>query len=170
MGFLKAYSFVSPRRDGGEGPLLDPQSLLAYIDRQVAAGELQTWNVLVKSLEVRPDAPRVPELNCLGDVVPVTRSRHSGTKYKVGVITDPADLKCDLPAADDARRTHPLLVIYPISRRSAPRCGSDSQARGGIPKLVPLFEDLPATHDVIGIAVTLPPSASEPYNYIGQTL
>jgi hypothetical protein len=168
LAFLRAYHFVPQRTDGGPG--LDAEELVAYIERQIIAGELRSWSVAVKSQQDgRRNTPPPIKLGGLPQaIIPVIRNRHSGTEYKVGVISDPPDLVADLPAGtptDKHRldvRFNPLIVIYPIWQDSRPLRPSRT--------LVPLFDGIADPRTVIGLAIDFPESRSEPYSYVAQLL
>ena len=157
MEFLNAYVFENSQAG------LDSENMKKYIKRHTH-NELKHWNVSVASHKGSYGYEAVS----FGDlsVYPVNRSRHQKTKYKIGVISDPSDLVIDLDQQGSINkdphknRRLPLLVLYIISKDSAPK--------HIITELEPLFKDLDEKENVLGFAIVFPKSKSEPYGYVAQ--
>jgi hypothetical protein len=103
------------------------------------------------------------------DIIPMERSRVAEMKYKVGVISSPANLKLDDPIYVSKCRSveqNPLLLLYRISKDSKP---SDKEYRPGKRhNTIALFEGLDNKVDVLGLVIEFPKSKIEPYDYISQ--
>lgn len=170
--FLYRYSFADRESTGGPG--LDYERLLAYIFRRLndQNPELQNWSVSL-----------VGNLNPLsGSDDPVTyggmslnrirRSRkHTERGYNIGVLTEPDHLRVDLfenaeSPYDGRSPQNPLLLLYLIWRGSTARVYIENP---GYDQRIDLYRYLDSDQvDVLGLAVVLPRSDYEPYNYIGQ--
>jgi hypothetical protein len=145
----------------------------AYIDRQVATGELVRWAVAVRGLRTRDRTLGDADWGVHGGKIhQISRTRIKDSD-SLGVITSPGDEELGLSedalarmrefteAGDTAnvaaRKARPaeegLLLLYPISRRS----GHDLEG-GGIRRR--LYED-PSDHrarDLIALAISFPQS------------
>lgn len=148
--------------------------LCAYIDRQQEQGELTRWTVAIKGRR-NIDATLGEALWGVpgGRIAQIARNRLLSDPNSLGVITEPGDEEAGLspellaqarqvaqvenrdrnPAARSVRPpTDGLLLLYPISRHSAPGPRSNTRLR--------LFEDPsgPQARDVIAFALSFPPS------------
>lgn len=162
--FLRSYK-VHPSH--GQ---LDSTLLIDYIEKQA----LDTWNVVV----VEPDSGKESEqvLGELGRVRLVRRSALVGAAEDacIKALMSKGDLLADLPTVPDPRPTDdweshkkardgqpPLLLLYPIERRSDPR-----QIGGKDPTRVPLD----AVHDVLGLALCFPGDHARAQVYVAARL
>ena len=164
--FLKHYYFVD--KDSLGGPGLDSSSLLTYIERRLKDihPELTNWSVALVG-NTKPTENNKP-INYGGIILNrIQRSRkHTARGYNIGVLTDPKNLKIDL--ADDEVRSeqNPLLLLYLIWKDS--KAGKQN-IKPQFGERIDLFRNLNSEkHDCLGLAIVLPESKYEPYNYIGQ--
>ena len=179
--FLLTYRTVQDRTS------FDADAAAKYIEVQVEHNELVSWKVAIATQNRLNDRLGVADLNIevLGPVNTISRTRLTKDKNSIGVLTNPADksgtprqgdeeiglndeaiLRARQEYADDryekirdallAQRpaAEGLLLIYPISRHSRPRSGSDTR--------LALFERPDEEGEtVIGVALAFPPSDSE---------
>lgn len=146
----------------------------AYIDRQIAVGELVRWTIAARGLQSRDRMLGEAAWGIAGGHIwQISRTRIKDTD-SLGVITSPGDEAIGLSeeartrmeeylAAGErsenvaARRARPpeegLLLIYPISRMS----GHDAEG-GGVRR--PLYDDPrdPRAKDLVAIAISFPHS------------
>lgn len=168
LEFLRRY------RTDAQARSISLPLICAYIERQVAQGELVQWTVAVRGRET-PDRQLgeaswgVPG----GQIWQMSRTRIRDTD-SVGVITSPRDEAIGLgPEAlarmqeyiqqgisdnPAARRARPpqegLILLYPISKHS----GYDMES-GTIRRPLYANADDPRARDLIGLAVSFPQSA-----------
>lgn len=154
---------------------IHPPSVIEYIDKQIANGELTRWRILVSCASVsRQGAGWTEDLGIQGmPIVPlIARSRLANDPTSLGVVTDPEAELLGLSeeaktAAEDAfaeglfpsratayrsRRSasEGLLVIYPISPRSGPGRNASNRVAlftnpEGLPTLVAYSLSFPAS-------------------------
>ena len=169
--FLARYRFVE--KEGMYGPGLDHRRLLEYISRRMSDThpELTQWSVAVAG-NLRPQYPGDPVLYGGLRINRPGRSRKYTEKgYNIGVLTESADLKIDLVpnAADpyDGRSPqNPLLLLYLIAKESK---SGTFRPDPSVNERIDLFQGIETKKkDVLGIAIVLPASPSEPNDYIGQ--
>jgi len=166
--------FLSRYRTDAQARSISLPLICAYIERQVAQGELAQWTVAVRGRESRDR--RLGEANWGvpgGQIYQLSRTRIRDTD-SVGVITSPGDEAIGLgPEAlarmqeymqqgvsdnPAARRARPpqegLILLYPISKHS----GFDLEM-GSIRR--PLYANVedPRARDLIGMAISFPQSA-----------
>lgn len=169
LGFLRRY------RTDAQARSISLPLICAYIERQVALGELVHWTIAVRGRESRDTTLGEADWGVAGGHIwQLSRTRIRDTD-SVGVITSPGDEAIGLsPAAlarmqeyqqqgdsdnPAARRARPpqegLILLYPISKRS----GYDLQS-GTIRR--PLYEnpDDPRARDLIGMAISFPQSTN----------
>lgn len=163
LNFLNTYTFA--KKDDVSGPALDSISMIEYIKRLNSKGELLKWNVgIISNIKTESNKDSTVKWGEL-DILPVTRSRVAGTKYKVGVTSSPPELLLDNPekTALEYRsiNQNPLLLLYRISKDSKPAT---------VGKLIPLFEGLTSKIDVLGLVIEFPESIVEPFDYVGQNI
>jgi hypothetical protein len=149
-----------------------------YIERSVAAGELRNWTIAVRGREsLAPDLGEADWGLSTGRIAQISRSRIGATD-SLGVITSTGDEMIGLPselvalaeanlraareagskksenrAAREVRDPdHGLLLLYPISRYSAPE-RSPSARR-------PIFANPNSAdaRDLVGLAISFPKS------------
>ena len=167
LGFLEAYEVDEQSRS------ISLPLIRAYIDRQVATGELVRWTVAVRGLKSRDRALGEAQWNIPGRRIwQISRTRIKDSD-SLGVITSPGDEEIGLAgdalarkqqlmdggdgANVAARKARPpeegLLLLYPISRRSGHDLGN-----GGIRR--PLYENAgdELTRDLVAIAISFPQS------------
>jgi len=144
----------------------------AYIDRQVATGELVRWTIAVRGLKTRDRTLGDADWGVPGGAIhQISRTRIKDSD-SLGVITSPGDEEIGLSeeararmqqfaeqgdtANVAARKARPaeegLLLLYPIGRKSG------YELRGGMRK--PLFDnaDAPQARDLIALAISFPQS------------
>lgn len=170
--FLHSYNFVDRESTGGPG--LDSERFLAYIFRRLydQNPELQYWNVAVVGNDNPLTGSDDPTTYGGLSINRIQRSRkHTERGYNVGVLSEPRHLRIDLPVDAESpydRRSpqNPLLLLYLIWRNS--RAGKHIE-NPLVNQRIDLYRDISSERiDVLGIAIVLPRSPSEPYNYIGQ--
>lgn len=167
--FLNKYIFVTKEETGGPG--IDEERLLSYIFRRLsdANSELNNWSVAVVG-NAKP-TQRNPTLK-FGDLSlnRIQRSRKYTEKgYNIGVLTEPSHLTIDLPqgaSRKDRSPQNPLLLLYLVWKDSEARKYIMNPAFG---QRIDLYRFLETERiDVLGLAIDLPESRYEPFNYIGQ--
>jgi hypothetical protein len=172
MEFLNRYIFAGRESTGGPG--LDSERLLEYIYRRLndQNPELQNWSVALVG-NMNPITGSDDPINYGGlQINRIQRSRkHTAKGYNIGVLTEPDHLRIDLRKGaespyDERSPQNPLLLLYLIWR--------DSRALKSVEN--PLYDQRIDLYrfvdtervDVLGLAIVLPRSEYEPYNYIGQ--
>jgi len=159
---------------------IDPDSICEYIHRQVQQGELTRWRVLVCAAKDVSERLGTENLNIEGmaDIPLIERSRKIDPPSSCGVITDKddethglSDTQVQLAEQEWAQRQHStrahsfraqrdpaegLLLVYPISKNSAPRRGVGSR----VTRRQPLFDNSDEGVTVIGYAISFPNSES----------
>ena len=169
LDFLRRFSIDEQTRS------LSLPLICAYIERQIMQGELVEWIVSIRSRESMDR--RLGEANWGvpgGRIFNLGRSRIRDTD-SVGVITSPGDEAVGLdvgrreqmqeyirkgqgenPAARRSRLPREgLILLYPISKYS----GYDLEP-GSIRRPLYTEPEDPRAHDLIGLAVSFPQSAS----------
>jgi Z1 domain len=161
--FLRKYKLHETHRQ------FSTDRLIEYITRQNEKdGSLKAWNVAVVSAEggARSDTALGP----LGHVETVSRAKLKlDGDADIKALMSRADVVVDMPKFDlskdagwkDLKRqrqailgSRPLLLLYPIDRRSKPR--DDSRTR----------IDLDAAGDVLGLGIIFPaPESAVPLGY-----
>ena len=174
LGFLHEYQTID------EDPI-DPSSIAQYIHLQIDQHELTKWRVLVCAAKTPSDRLGTEDLGVQGmpEIPLLERSRKKLQPTSCGVITDKDDethglTPDEIQAAEDAFETgvYPtmahaqraqrspdegLLLIYPISKFSAPRKSNNPDK----PSLrLPLFDDPERGVTVVGYALSFPYSES----------
>ena len=170
--FFHSYSFHENHH-----PRLSRQTILDYISRQNALGDLLTWNVLVVGAMDRSER-RAIDLGLDAKIALLVRSRlrtGGGSSANLKTVMSKADLVADLAADDDdlagsaqnqstvqLLRSRPrgtgLLALYPIDRDSAPT------ERG-------VREPLDALEDVLGVGIVFPETDEmTPVKYVAAAL
>lgn len=146
-----------------------------YIARQNELGELRNWTVAIKGRESRDEDLGDSDLVVNGrSIFPVSRTRKVSNTNSLGVVTSPGDEEEGLSAEQlaearsryqvegldrnrAARSKRPatdgLLLIYPISRYSAPKSRRAGSRR-------PLYDDpdSPQARGIIALAISFPHS------------
>lgn len=151
--FISEYSFHTNSE-------LRSDLLLNYINRQVAAGSLTSWNVVVMGR--RPPGKAI-QLGLSAQTLLISRSKLSSssteTMANIGTLMSKPDRVADLlPAADVKPSTtdkelqdlrdddgHGLLLLYPIDKDSQPKPGAKKYR-----------EALDAAGHLIGVAFSFP--------------
>ncbi|MEM4091237.1 MAG: Z1 domain-containing protein, partial [Thermoplasmatales archaeon] len=176
IGFLESFAHDSAPRSEFSTSLI-----CSYIKHQVGIGELTGWTVSIRGREAKHKDLGETSWRVGGKPInQIGRSRISLTN-SLGVITSSEDEKIglsdealakveEMKEADPqlseraaARRVRPpqegLLLIYPISRNSAPENSTEQRGKKVRRRL---FEDTrdPRIRDLIGIAVSFPESRS----------
>ncbi len=179
--FLNKYVFVDKESSGKRG--LDSYRMLSYIYRRLnhENRELKDWRIALVGNE-KPTSENRPVEYGGFELNRVQRSRkHTEAGYNIGVLTEPDHLRIDLPPEpeDDSNNNvpyyirarnpqNPLLLLYVV--------WSESKARVPIPKeklqpgqRINLYEFIDSEKiDVLSLAIILPRSACEPFDYVGQ--
>ena len=157
--------------------VFDADALADYVQRQAEDHrELESWHVAVRGLQKPSGTLGTEDLGIHGGPVInlMSRSQMRTAAGSVGVLTDPEDLSLGLTneqrrEAEARVRTKEfrtkqaalisvrsaaqgLLLIYPVSRNSAPEPGMTNR--------IPLFTDPEFGCTVIGVALVFPPSQS----------
>ncbi|MHB1708463.1 MAG: Z1 domain-containing protein [Thermoplasmataceae archaeon] len=151
------------------------QLISAYIDHQLKVGELTNWTVSIRGRETENNDLGATKWKVEGKSIwQVSRTRIKNT-YSLGVITSPGDEKIGLSEdvierAEEIRKrypdiggnralrmarppTHGMLLIYPISKKSAP----EERFKGSRENLFEHFSDSYA-RDLVAIAISFPES------------
>jgi hypothetical protein len=164
--FLNRYTFVDRERTGGPG--LDDENLLSYVFRRLndSIPELTEWSIAVIG-NINPTSENLP-INYGGiNLNRIQRSRkHTARGYNIGVLTEPGHDEIDLANGEVRSPQNPLLLLYII--------WSGSKARN--PRDHPQYDERIDLYgfinteriDVLGLAIKLPASRYEPFDYIGQ--
>lgn len=169
--FLNKYIFTDRKEIGGAG--LDSDGMLSYIFRRLnnENPELSKWNVALVS-NVKPTGDNKTIKYGGLSVNPIQRSRkHTEKGYNIGVLTEPEHLRMDLKKGADNPHSgrgpqNPLLLLYPIWNNSKAARFVEKPFYG---QRIDLYRFVDSEKiDVLGLAIVLPKSDYEPYNYIGQ--
>jgi hypothetical protein len=171
--FLRKYKFVEKDYQFGAG--LDANGLLAYISRRLNDHELQSWSIAVAGIEEPADYEEPVAFGGL-TLNMIHRSRkYTPEGFNIGVLTDKIHLQIDLP--DSAQDPHdgrnvqnPLLLLYLISKESKARKLLDLEDLSfGL--RIDLYRFVNSEKiDVLGLAMVLPKSRLETFDYIGQKI
>lgn len=169
--FLDRYTFVE--KEGMFGPGLDHVRLLKYIQRRIdyPMPELTHWSVAIAS-NINPQYTNDPVMYGGLRINRPGRSRkYTERGYNIGVLTESEHLKIDLAADaadpyDGRSAQNPLLLLYLIAKESE---AAKPRPNPSLNERIDLFQGIPGEkNDVLGIAIVLPASQTEPNNYIGQ--
>lgn len=170
--FLNKYQFVDKQKTGGPG--LDAERLIGYVYRRindVDKPELLKWNIAV--VGNRTAVKGCSSLNYGGlEINRIQRSRkHREKGFNIGVLTEPEHLRIDLGTGandpyDGRSPQNPLLLLYLIWSDSKARNNPASPQYG---ERINLFRFIDSAKiDPLGLAIVLPESKADPYDFIGQ--
>lgn len=142
LEFVGKYQFHDRRPD------LNSRSLTGYIEAQNADGALEEWTVVLASVAKAKKGTRKfgdVEVNLLNR----SKLRGDDDYATVGTVTTQRDLSIGLPDDRNNRELgdDPLLVLYPISKDSAP---AESKAGKRV--------ELNAADDLVALGLDFPPS------------
>jgi hypothetical protein len=170
--FLNKYRYADRESTDKRG--LDSERLLEYIYRRInyQNPELTKWNVAMVSSKnpiINSDDP----LAYGGlKINRIERSRkYTYVGYNIGVLTEPDHLTIDLRVGakdqyDGRSPQNPLLLLYLIWHQSKARKRKESPQ---LYERIDLYRFISSEKiDVLGLAIVLPKSDYEPYDYIGQ--
>jgi len=148
-----------------------------YIELQQASGYLVQWTIAVKGRSTQEKTLGKANWGVPGgDINMISRSRLSGDRESIGVLTSPNDETTGFTDEQKARAerlrqaediglnpasrrirdpAEGLLLLYPISRFSRPDSGPEARA----PRQ-PLYDNPrdPLARDIVGVAISFPKS------------
>lgn len=168
LAFLSAYQV----RSNSSG--LDTELISKYLRRAVESDPtLERWNVGVVTTEDGADSQQ--PLGPLGTVRCVSRSAMRGDQSEafIKALMSKRDLLIDMTDAPrfgagekwerykqerNLRSMPPLLLLYPIDRKSHPQTKSKDRV------------DLNAAHDVLGLGIVFPGDAAHSHDYVAANL
>jgi len=170
--FLNKYKFVDKEKTGGPG--LDAERLIGYVYRRINDNnnpELTKWNLAV--VGNRTAVKGCNELSYGGiEINRIQRSRKYRDKgFNIGVLTEPDHLRIDLVEGaedpyDGRSPQNPLLLFYLIWSESKAKKTINDPKQG---QRIDLFRFVDSKKiDPLGLAIVLPESKADPYDFIGQ--
>lgn len=153
---------------------INPEAIIAYIQRQNEFGELISWTIAVRGREIQDPVLRSMDLGLERSIPMISRNRLVSDPDSLGIITNPGDEIIGLNAEQLERVTElrettrqaanpvsrlvrspseGLLLIYPVSRFS----GYEREPR---PSRLRMYEDPnnPLSQDVVCFAISFPKS------------
>ncbi|RTL57423.1 MAG: hypothetical protein EKK37_15380 [Sphingobacteriales bacterium] len=158
--FFNKYCFEE--RFGGPG--INIEKIKEYIIRRAKNNELTKWKVtIVGNARATSENPEIKYGGLSINLIQRSRLK-TDQGFDIGVLTEPKHLMVDLNEnaknrSDGRTSQNPLLLLYLINKDS----------KGEPPKRIDLFYNITTEKvNVLGFAIVLPKSETEPYTYIGQ--
>ena len=128
-----------------------------HIKQSLSKGELETWNVFVRSGDSTKEFQLTDDhaINTLRR--PQLTGRSTDSILRIRAITTPSDRRVDLPVGQDRQHSQPLLIVYVIDQNY-------KNGGKGYDDVIAVGIDFPGTPEPEYMAVVLPERADQNYS------